>query len=201
MIKRVIAVVIFLIMTVNVAFASVTDKVFIPEKEVEEYARFLDEPQEVQEARYKAFEKVEYQIDPKEFEKYLKDKHFVAPPKKEGELPKLKHIFGCVAYYSDNTYAVLYINKVPYIFYYSVNDGKLIFIERYIKNESNDTIYFLYDEYGKLNFIDFTTKLYKHKFFGFRFNEKQKLIGVWKADILYNQNNEEILKLIYDKCF
>ena len=197
---------VFILLIVNFLFCqqsfSATEKVFISEKDVLESAKFINEPEYVQKARFNAFQNVEYKIDPKIFEDYLIDKKFVAPPKKKGGKPKLKKRWGAVEIHSNNTYWVGYYKKFDFFFNYSSDNGKLLLVEfcpdsNYTNNYS---LHFIYNLNGELQYIEhfwFDDDKKTH----FVFDKNKNLKGYIKNHTWYDTNYKEIYKIISIRFF
>ncbi|MBQ2643983.1 hypothetical protein IJG14_00240 [bacterium] len=193
--KKIIKILILIVFIfVNTGIAeSANEKVFMSQEEVIESEKFLEEPEDVQKARYEAFKNVKYQIDPKTFEKYLKDKKFVAPPKKQGGKPKLKPRFGAIEIYDNNTYSVFCFNKLYNTFIYSTLNGNLIFFSNdIILNDYN--ISYFYNLEGLLFFIEAYNNRTKQAFV---FSAKKNYIGFEKDNILFLQDGNKINMKIF----
>ena len=194
---------VFILLIVNFLFCqqsfSATEKSFISEKDVLESAQFINEPEDVQKARFNAFQNVEYKIDPKTFEDYLIDKKFVAPPKKKGGKPKLKRRYVCTQILSNNTYNFFYYSNPNISYYYSSLTGKLIFYSK--------TIFFddflieqMYNTQGNLQYIKiFETDNNYYK--GYCFNKDKILAGIFEGEIFYNTSGKELFHTIGLKFF
>ena len=196
MIKKIITIVftIYCFCCTNGGYCA-TEKVFLSEEEVLAEAQFSDEPEDVQKARYEAFKDVVYQIDPKTFEKYLKDKYFVAPPKEKGGKPKLKPRFGGVHYYSNDTYEVfLYAKFLQPGYIYSSKDGILKYLSILKTTDTEDCFIYLYGVNGKLQYIEYLTFEKTKSGFknnGYVFDKNRKWTGTWKKSVLYSPDEKQ----------
>ena len=159
--KKILTLLILTTIFCQSAFAS-TNKEFMTQKEVEEYSKYIDEPQEVQDARQAAFQDVEYQINVTPFKKYFVDKNFIAPPKKQGDVPKIKHFWGILTVYSNGLYDILYFKNLNYVFIYSSQTGELAYIAIPQKYE-NGLIEYVYNINGYLKYVLFIEKFLKGK--------------------------------------
>ena len=199
---------VFILLIVNFLFCqqslSDTEKSFISEKDVLESAKFINEPEYVQKARFNAFQNVEYKIDPKIFEDYLIDKKFVAPPKKKGGKPKLKKRWGAVEIHSNNSYWVEYYNNPIFAYNYSSENGKLRFVEKHVygnlEHKDNYSLHFIYDLNGDLQYIEYywTDNEYKKDVV---FDKNKKYIGFFKGHSLYDIYYKEIYRVISSRFF
>ena len=199
---------VFILLIVNFLFCqqsfSATEKSFISEKDVLESAQFINEPEDVQKARFNAFQNVEYKIDPKIFEDYLIDKKFVAPPKKKGGKPKLKKRWGAVEIHSNNSYWVKYYNNPDFAYNYSSENGKLRFVEKHVYYEFyyyyNYCLHFIYDLNGDLQYIEhfWTDTEYKKDVV---FDKNKIFKGFIKNGSLYDINNNKIKKTLSYRFF
>jgi len=170
-----------------------TEKQFINSEEVQESLKYIDEPLEIQEARFEIFYNnidIPYKIDSSIYKDYFKDSYYNF---KISKTTKFRWIF----YYSNGFYEWFKEDtKLRFIY----NKGLLTYIVKEIfYKEKKIFICYIYNINGFLEYIEYVnfTKNDRRKGFWekyYVFDCNKNYIGTWYKDNFYNKEGEIILK-------
>lgn len=176
----------------NVTFAA-TEKQFINSEEVQEYLKYIDEPLEIQEARFEIFYNnidIPYKIDISPYKDYFTDHYYNI---KKSRTTKFRWIF----YFSNGLYEWFKEDtKLRFIY----DKGHLTYIvKEFYYKEKKIFICYLYDINGNLKYIQYVNyiKRYgKNSFWKnyYIFDIDKNYIGTWYKDNFYNKEGQIILK-------
>ena len=141
----------------------------------------------VEQARKEAFADVEYRLPQSIIKAHLKDPNY----KENMNTKRMGYIdMGdrYIAFYSDDTYAVLYKNNMYYEYYYYL-DGKLEMIGKRTSTSYPAKSY-KYDTKGKLQSVI----LYVKKGESYNFTATGQLNGIWHNNKCYDINGKLLLE-------
>ena len=142
MIRKIGTVITLIIILINASCVySETNKAFMKPEEVQEYMKYMDEPEDVQRAREAIFNsenKIEYTIDTSQFKDFFVDKKYS---------PKQK--MRACDFHSDGTYFIQY--NLDYFFGYF--NGKIIYIGKILYLPNGQKYEYYYDKDGNLAYI------------------------------------------------
>ena len=145
MIKKIGTVITLIILLINASCVySETNKAFMKPEEVQEYMKYMDEPEDVQRAREAIFNsenKIEYQIDTSQLKEFFVDKKYS---------PKQKFRFA--DFNSDGTYTISCSNGFSFIY----KKGNLLYIIKDIYYSYNKIYRYYYKTNGILQYLVYT---------------------------------------------
>ena len=174
----------------NIVFPA-TEKQFINSGEVQESLKYIEEPLEIQQARFEIFYNnidIPYKIDSSVYKDYFCDNHY--------NLKKSKTTnFRLIRYYSNGLYELFKIfTKIRLIY----DKGSLVYIVEEKIYPNKTFIDYFYDTNGNLRYLEYINyknnydKNSYHKFY--IFDNNKNYIGTWYKDNFYNKEGEIILK-------
>ena len=181
-------VIIFLFISATTTF-SATEKSFIHPELVQEYMKYIDEPEDVQNAREILFYteiNIPYEINTSEYQKFFIDKSYNY---KTNSTSKLKWI----TYYSNGMYE-WHKNSIWLSFIYQ--RGNLIYIEKiFYDKKIHNYISYMYDIYGKLKYITYidAPNEYKLQTKEYIFDINKKYIGKFINEKFYDEKSKNTM--------
>jgi len=179
MIRKIGTVITLIILLINASCVySETNKAFMKPEEVQEYMKYMDEPEDVQRAREALFNdgsKIEYKIDINKYKDFFIDKKY-SPNQK----------FRNGTFLSDGKF-VIWHYKDPFFVYYKKD---LLYVARVFWLNNYPTKSFYYDRKGILRYAIYDNI----DTGGFVFDSNKNFLSKWHNLKGYDKNGKLILK-------
>ena len=170
----------------NIVFPA-TEKQFISTDEVQESLKYIEEPLEIQQARFEIFYNnidIPYKIDSSVYKDYFCDNHYNFKKSKTTN-------FRLIRYYSNGLYEWFKnFTKLRLIY----DKGILVYIVEEKIYPNKILINYIYDIKGNLKYLEYINYKKNSDLKFYIFDNSKKYIGTWYKDNFYNKEGQIILK-------